>query len=470
MGIYGIRKAIGICLLLFGASLSAETLNLEQMRSIVLDQNTDVKTQYEKYYQAQRNVSVKYGEFLPNLDFYVLYAPTTAAILQSVIPTPSDWFVYQASKELQIAERYTGQTLRLNMLEGLTNTYVNILGQKKILRSLKEQRLLYVENYEDARANEELGFGNPTRTFQTKRRLLEHDQQIFLLESLIAAQKESLLIALNMTPNGELNLEELDEDELLLPETPYEAAQLALSRSTELVSNRFMQEAARYMVKSQRYSFISFEGIGFDYPALVSIERSKLAVLQLQAEQLRVKIENQVYAAYKELELLEKRIELQEENLWYAQKILAGQKELYEGRQISKEVLDESKVEVKVEQRTLLTLNTERQVLKNKIKRLIGLEATSRELQTDTQEQYELLAQVDGMTLNLTVNSTGELGAQIVNVVYTVEGFKRPSYRTNEQTNYLSSYQYRYSGTYKVKAEILLQNGLSVVKETVVEL
>jgi outer membrane protein TolC len=308
MGFIRLTRLVSTLALVLCMNAFGEVLTLEQMRSEVLSNNIDIKLQYEKYYQSQKNVSVKFGEFLPNLNFNVLYAPTTAAILQSIIPTPSDWFVYQASKDLKVAEEYTSQSLRLNILEGLTNTYINIKIQQEILVSLENQTEILNETYEAASSSENMGFGSPVTTFEAKRALLKHEQQIFVLKALIAAQKEALLLALSRVPTADLELAQLPEDNYELPETTEEATEIALERSTELMSNTYLKQASLRMIQSQRYSFLSFNGIGFDYPALLSIESSKSEVVSLQREQLEIKIMNQVYAAYEELDLIEQRI------------------------------------------------------------------------------------------------------------------------------------------------------------------
>ena len=112
-------------------SYAGEILSLEDIRSEVLSENIDIKIQYEKYYQSQQNVSAKYGEFLPSLDFNIVYAPTTYSLLNAIVPTPSDWFVYQASQQLAKAQDYVSMTLRLNILEGLTNNFTSIKRKKE---------------------------------------------------------------------------------------------------------------------------------------------------------------------------------------------------------------------------------------------------------------------------------------------------------------------------------------------------
>jgi outer membrane protein TolC len=471
MGFIRLTRLVSTLALVLCMNAFGEVLTLEQMRSEVLSNNIDIKLQYEKYYQSQKNVSVKFGEFLPNLNFNVLYAPTTAAILQSIIPTPSDWFVYQASKDLKVAEEYTSQSLRLNILEGLTNTYINIKIQQEILVSLENQTEILNETYEAASSSENMGFGSPVTTFEAKRALLKHEQQIFVLKALIAAQKEALLLALSRVPTADLELAQLPEDNYELPETTEEATEIALERSTELMSNTYLKQASLRMIQSQRYSFLSFNGIGFDYPALLSIESSKSEVVSLQREQLEIKIMNQVYAAYEELDLIEQRIELQEQQLDISEQILYSSTQMFEGGQITKEKLSKAQVEVLSEERTMLTLLMEKRVVINNIKRLLSADATLLDNNTpQTSSSVEVIVNISNKNVQLSVRSIGELNNSIVSVKYEVESFKRPSRSTDSSSDFLSIYKFRRNGVYNVTATITLSSGQTIVETTQIKL
>jgi outer membrane protein TolC len=471
MGFIRLKQLVSTLAIVLSMNTFGEVLTLEQMRSEVLSNNIDIKLQYEKYYQSQRNVSVKFGEFLPNLNFHVLYAPTTAAILQSVIPTPSDWFIYQASQDLQIAEGYTSQSLRLNILEGLTNTYINIKTQQEILDSLATQSDILTETYDAANAAQEMGFGSPVAKYEAKRALLKNEQQIFVLKALVSAEKESLLLALSRVPNGDLQLAQLPEDNYELPESIDEATQIALERSTELKANSYLKNAAGHMVQSQKWSFLSFNGIGFDYPALLSIENSKSEVVSLQREQLEIKIMNQVYAAYQEVDLVNQRIELQEQQLDITEQILDSETEMFAGQQITAAKLAQSKMNLLAEERTMLTLEMEKRVIVNNIKRLLSSEATILTNETSsTPSAIQLNVNVSNKNVTLSVSSSNELGKSIVSVKYEVQSFRRASTSTNQSSNYSSVYKFRRNGVYDVTATIMLSSGQTIVETTQIKL
>ena len=125
--------------LMFTFSLSAyskEKLSLQDLRTEVLNENLDIKVQYEKYYQAQRSVKNSLGEFLPNLTAQMFFWNTSYALLYAISPNPTSWFYYQASKELSLAEGFVGETIKLNNLRDLTLSFISVKHQEKQLESM----------------------------------------------------------------------------------------------------------------------------------------------------------------------------------------------------------------------------------------------------------------------------------------------------------------------------------------------
>ncbi len=373
-----IRSSFIIGLLLIGLrSFAATEITLPELRDEVLSENLDLRIQYEKYYQAQKNIGVARGEFLPGANIQLINVNTTLAILQSVVPTPSDWFVYQGSQELAVAEKFTTEGIKLNILEGLTINYISIKHYEELLTNMKQQQTLIRDVFEAARAEQELGADNANVVYLTQRQLLQHEQDIYALETLLLIEKQAMLIATNRDPSEDLFLGDLPEDDRdSLPESSKEAATLAINNSNELVSNRFQYNAAQFMVSSARWSFVSFDGIGFGYASKMSIEKSKARIVQLEGEKLNLKIRNQVDSAYKQLTILDQRIALQESVLASTLIIDARQEELFGNGLITQEVLVAAKNATFAEKRTLLKLAFERRIKIAQIKRLLSLDSS----------------------------------------------------------------------------------------------
>ena len=464
-----LRSSFIIGLLLIGLrSFAATEITLPELRSEVLSENLDLRIQYEKYYQAQKNIGVARGEFLPSATIQLINVNATLAILQSVVPTPSEWFVYQGSQELAVAEKFTTEGIKLNILEGLTLNYISIKYYEDVLSSMKLQEALLSEVFETARTEQELGANNANAVYLAQRQLLQHQQDIYGLETLILLEKQAMLIATGRDPSEELFLADLPEDDSAsLPATAQLAAALAVNNSNELISNKFQYEAAQFMVSSKRWSFVSFNGIGFDYASRISIEKSKARIVQLEGEQLDLKVRNQVFAAYKQLAILDQRIALQESIVASTETIEARQEELFQNRVISMSALAEAKGITLAEKRTLSKLAFERQIKVAQIKRLLSMDTA---LAGDTEvspDAVEVTSRVSSNRVGskvLVVELAGpeaEL-SNIFSVTYKIRGVTE-GYRTLSADGFKYVFKPR-STSFKVVALVTTLAGKSFEK------
>ncbi len=471
MKVHSMKQLLGLFVMLVSFdSLSAVQIDLNGMREEVLSENVELKIQYENYYQSQRNVSAAFGQFLPNLNVNYIYVNTTLAILQSVVPTPSAWFKYQASKELAQAEKFSSESIRLNILEGLTVNYINIKFLEEIHAGLVAQDSVLEEAYNDAVKKEELGIGDSSEVYATKRALFQHRQDIYQLETNLITQKQALLIGLAKSPSEELDLAELPADDLSdIPAAMEDGAALAVKNSTELLSNAYQADAAHFMKKAAKWSFVSFNGIGFDYFANVSIEQSKARVIELQSEQLVNKIRNQVYAAYKTIDVLDRRIQLQESVLESLKPIDERNTELYLGNALSAKDYINFKSEMASEKNALIRLVMERRVKIAQLKRLLGLDASLNSLEINV-EDIEIYAESENARRgkHVWVKLSGIDSSEVHSVNYSVDGVVAPKkiYAANGDLTFY--FRANAAGEYKVLAKIMLLNGQIILKEQTV--
>ena len=464
---------LGILLTTLQAFAKVE-LGLQDLRKEVLDENIDIKIQYERYYQAQKGVAVALGQFLPAANINLINVNATLAILQSVVPTPSDWFAYQASKELKMAEKFTTESIKLNILEGLTINFVNLKYHESLLASLKEQEILLNEVYEEMKKKVELGLATESDVFMARRNLLQHKQDVFALDTLIIAEKQALLIALNRSPNEVLELGALPAEHLeVIPTNVEDGAELAVNNSTELLSNSYQAEAAEYMISSQRWSFISFNGIGFDYGATLKIEKSKSRIIALQGEQIANKIKNQVYAAYEALDILDQRIVLQKQVVAAVKAMSSRTTELYLNNAISFSKYYEAKNDVASEERTLVKLEMERSMKIAQLKRLLGLDSSLSgvdvgEYQKLEISKYEEMTRRGAKHVWISIEGEKDLKADIFSVTYSVENLIGETRMLAAESNLTFYFKAAIRGEYRVTAKIQLLSGDVIVKEEVV--
>jgi outer membrane protein TolC len=465
-------------LMIMGISASsfAIELSLEDIRTKVLDDNLDIQIQYENYYQAQKSIGIALGDVLPRLSPNVLFFNTTFVILQSVVPTPSSWFTYQASKDLSTAEKYTTTSIKLNILKGLTQNYIDIKKNEKALVSLRKQEVLLLEVYEDAVVREELGIGTETETFMAERSLRQLRQDIFYINTVIVSQKEALLIAMDENPTEELDLSDLPTIEMNIPTTVEEAQVDALDNSTELVSNFYLAQAAKDSVQAARWSFISFDGIGFGYPSTVALSKSNARVIALKRQKIMTEINNQVFTAYKELEIMESRLENQEAIIQIVERNVERQTDLFNGGVITLKQFNEAKINLLVEKRKLVSLTMEKRSKLATARRLLNMDASLVQLDVATYANAELAIQTVKTSRRKAVYSVtldmDEMHLTNVYAVnYSIEGLSGlESFEvTNADTQFNYSFKLKKAGIYTVKAEVLLSNGKTITKTVAVK-
>lgn len=465
-------------LMVMGFSISsfAVDMSLEELRAKVLEDNLDIKIQYENYYQAQKSIGVALGNFLPRIGPNLLFTNNTYGLLVSVVPTPSSWFEYEASKDLSRAEKYTTTSIKLNILKGLTDTYIDIKKNERTLLSLEKQEVLLQEVYDEAVIREELGIGSEDEVFLADRRLRQLRQDIYYVKSAVVAQKEGLLIALNQDPAQDLDLSNLPEISLNIPETIEEAQKHALDNSTELISNFYLAQAAKDMKKSAKWSFVSFSGIGFGYPSALSISKSSARVIELKRQKIENEINNQVFSAYKELEIIESRLENQDSIVELVENNLERQADLYEGGVITLSKYVDAQINVLVEKRKLNELTSLKRSTLSLIRRLLNMDASLTQLDMDRYENADLAVQTLKVSkrkavYSITLDMDKLRLTNIYAINYSVEGLFNG--QSLEISNTESGFEYilkvKEAGVYTINAEILLMNGKTINKQVTVK-
>jgi outer membrane protein TolC len=413
------------------------------------------------------------GEFLPSLNVQLFFWNTTYGILNAVTPLPSNWFNYEASKELAVAEKYITDSIRLNILRDLTLTFLSIKEHEAMLDfMLKEETYLVNAN---ERANQMLGLGliNSIDAFEAQRNLETHRNKILAMNIIIAAEKESIALALSRNPDEPFELGDVDIYEEDIPVNVERAIDVALTNSPEIKANQFMQYAAQYMVSSAKWSFISFSGIGFGYPAALRIEKSKLRVIQLEGEKLRNQIANQVNLAYATLANFDARIKNQQEIVVASYDNYLLVKELYDAGQATLQELTLAYQAYLAEEKELLALNNSRDAQVIKIKRLLGLDATQNDINADDLNSIALKVSASNASfgrtrVNVDIDLPFELRERVISVIYGGDIF---SYRLeNISGNFNLMRKLRASGEKEVTAKVILNSGQVVELSEVITL
>ncbi|MBC77960.1 MAG: hypothetical protein CME64_18285 [Halobacteriovoraceae bacterium] len=461
--------------LMFAFSLGAysqERLSLEDMRSEVLDNNIDIKVQYEKYYQAQRSVKNSLGEFLPNLTAQMFFWNTSYALLYAISPNPTSWFYYQASKELSLAEGYVSESIKLNILRDLTLSYISVKHQEELLDSMTEEEALLKRAVSMAETRLKMGLGSESDVFFHTRNLMKHQQQMYMLESAMAIQKEGIMMALNRSPEQKVELAELSDTTFEMPESTESAIEMGVERSPELAAHTFMTEGARFMVRGAKWSFLSFTGIGFGYPSALAIERSKVTEIELKKGKVQNKIENQIALSYEQMDLIEERLEIQKEIVQTAKENMEQSIELHHAGTVDFYEVVRTKRLYFEESRNLISLRMEKRMQLAKTQRLLGLDSSVNKFDVTPFENAALIVDVEKRSrrskVSVNIDIAPELKDQIVSVIYGGDIF---DYRIlNTTGNFYLYTKVRGTGEKAVTASLLLSSGDIVKLETIVSL
>ncbi|MCO4754142.1 MAG: TolC family protein [Bacteriovoracaceae bacterium] len=468
-----LKKILPLTLLLTFSlgSYAKEVLSLQDLKEEVLAENLDIKIQYEKYYQAQRSVKNNLGEFLPNLSAQLFFWNTSYALLYAVSPNPTSWFNYRASQEMSLAEQYVTESIKLNILRDLSLSFISVKHQQELLASLKSEEAILAQAYEMAQNRERIGLGSAADTFYHSRNLMKHQQQIYMVETAMAIQKEGILMSINKSPKDDITLGELEKSVFVMPQTVEDAINMGVNNAPELTAHTFMAEGARHMVRGAKWSFLSFSGIGLGYPATLAIERSKTAEIELKKDQVENKIENQIALAYEQMDILDERIEIQKEIVFSAQESAQRAEDLHMGGAVDyNEVVKMKRIHF-AETRNMISLKMEKEMNVAKLKRLLGLDATNNEL-----NEVAFTAALDVNVYDsarrskvvVDIDVEPALKEQIVSVTYSGDIF---DYRIQNLNGNFSLYtKVNTSGEKLVKATLLLVTGEKVELETTINL
>jgi outer membrane protein TolC len=278
------------------------------------------------------------------------------------------------------------------------------------------------------------------------------------------------------SPSEDLDLSNLPEIEMNIPATVEEAQVDALDNSTELVSNFYLTQAAKDSVKAARWSFISFDGIGFGYPSTVALSKSNARVIALKREKIINEINNQVFTAYKELEIMESRLENQEAIIQLVERNVERQTDLFNGGVITLKKFNDAKINLLVEKRKLVSLSMEKRSKLATARRLLNMDASLVQLDVTTYENAELAIQTVKTSRRKAVYSVSLDMDQmhltnVYAVNYSVEDMLSGASVevTNADTQFSYTFKVKKAGIYTVNAEVLLSNGKTITKHVTVK-
>lgn len=337
--------------ILINLSLDNNLTTLETNKILSVDEllgrakfnNYSVSQESERVFQAQKNIGVARGNLLPKLSLKSLIGLATGDYLsavETVLPFlfPGNWYKWESSKELYLAEKSSFASLRgneMNMVEGL---YYLILRDQLVLDRLKKHIVWMKQIQESINQSEKVGtvLKGTAEYFGTSISVLERDRINF--EALIKIQYAQLAQASALSPiNGisglvPVSVPDLSTMEVIDPSAFFKVAQ---EKSYELKSLGFLLKAAKSSQKEIYFNFFDLEGsngIGFGTRSQILVSKSQQEEISKKTDETRSLIElqssmvaNEYNLAIESYQLAKSNKKISEKRLnWLISRLLQG--------------------------------------------------------------------------------------------------------------------------------------------------
>lgn len=365
-----------IAFMLSTGLIASTHLTLDEMKDTVIDDNIEVALSYENYIEAKETANVRTLELLPSLNVDVFLYDYQYTILRTIVPEPFRFLDAKAAKEMAKAAKVNQRVVQKNMILDLEKTFYIMNLNKELLSSIKLEKQIRDEIKERAFESYSLGgmtFGSYNGYY---RDAIKADTSVMTTNELIDAEELALKLILRMDDLQEkitLEYPKFDNGLFYFPENVEDAANLATARSFELKQYDYLIEAAKLRKSSEAISWLSWAGIGFDYPARIRVAKSNIREVKLEKEKTRIQIRNQVATIYALLERMNDKMnnykilaEIAENNLLQVQSD-------YNNLLSDFVTVKEAQLDTLLVKRQMLSLKYEHEILLIKLKRVIGI-------------------------------------------------------------------------------------------------
>lgn len=276
-------------------------ISLSEVQNRVISQNQDIEIAYTKLYRTRQEITRSRMGFLPRISHLALAATASGGtgsifFIASVLPTPTKWFDYKRTKLMASAEYYSWKAIRFNIQQDVAKLYFTIQLEEAIL-SIMQQELAILESvHNSTKTNQSLGSASQADVNEARRKVLQFENEIIDLKALIKGDKTGLKTIISWDSHQPLDLELIALDAKLqdLDIAEQTLIERAIAESPELKVFKYLGSAARYQSKSQKWSFLSFSGIGFDSMSRVRMSKAETKAMKERVGSTAKLIENQV--------------------------------------------------------------------------------------------------------------------------------------------------------------------------------
>lgn len=297
-------------------SILAKTYTLNQAKETLMNDSVTVSIAYEKYVMAKQQSRAKVLELLPTISVDLLIYDYNYTILRTLIPEPSRFFAASASKDLARAAQVNQIVVQRNLLADLEKSYYLIKYNEEVLNTLESGLVIREEILERTQAAYDLGALEYYDVYSARRDVIKAQTELYNAREVLSAEKFAFKLILsrkNPTESLDLVFPGFYNENLNYPRDVNYAMSVAVNNSKEIESYTHLINAAEKSKKGEKWSWLSWTGVGFDYFARVEISKANVRKVQLERKQAIYSIKNQVASLYERIAAHKEKMALQEE-------------------------------------------------------------------------------------------------------------------------------------------------------------
>lgn len=322
------RKFIFLGFLVVSTSAFSQSINTIEVdiKDVVQKVSSEDYSVYQsalKVYQAKEGITVARMNLLPRLNVWKLASAALEiftggssgaasggfSIVEDIAPflIPANWFRVNEARLFYKADLEGYRALWANQVLTAKSLYFHLLLDTSLFQHIRKSRQELNEIYKIVRVRETFGGAGQQASLDIKQRLLALDEDTRALEVLIA-EEESLLGFMMGYPVGtklkakQIRMPDYDS---LDPLSYEDFAFRAMDASPEIKQYELLVEAADYVRKEVRYSFLGASsmsrgltggvfddlpiqnGLGFGQGASLRVVRAQKEILRVQKDAVR---------------------------------------------------------------------------------------------------------------------------------------------------------------------------------------
>ena len=348
-----------------------------------MNDSVTVSIAYEKYVMAKQQSKAKVLELLPTISIDLLIYDYNYTILRTLIPEPSRFFEASASKDLARAAQVNQTVVKRNLLADLEKSYYLIKYNEEVLKTLESGLVIRQEILDRTQAAYDLGAIEYYYVYSARRDVIKAQTELYNAREVLSAEKFAFKLILsrkNPTESLDLVFPGFYNENLNYPSNVDYAMSVAVNNSKEIESYTHLINAAEKSKKGEKWSWLSWTGVGFDYFAKVEISKANVRKVELERKQAIYSIKNQVASLYEKIDAHKEKMELQEQLTEMAREEYALMQQDLDNLMTTVIKVKKSELSLKAAEIESRKLKYELEILYIELKRALGAYMISNEI------------------------------------------------------------------------------------------